>query len=76
MDRCPEQIESIFQPIHHDSIHQVAGADMAVLSRCVRRSQPAMGRLGGEFILDVVARTVELEFNGRYTEISTENHTF
>ena len=30
----------------------------------------------GEFRLDVAARTVELEFNGRYTEVSTENHTF
>lgn len=30
----------------------------------------------GEFRLDVGARTVELEFNGRYTDIFTENDTF
>ena len=30
----------------------------------------------GEFRLDVAARTVELEFNGRYTAVDTENHTF
>jgi Family of unknown function (DUF6878) len=30
----------------------------------------------GEFRLNVAARTVELEFNGRYTAIDTENHTF
>jgi hypothetical protein len=30
----------------------------------------------GQFRLDVAARTVELEFNGRYSETYTENHTF
>jgi hypothetical protein len=30
----------------------------------------------GEFIFDVAARTVELEFNGRYTDTFTTNHTF
>jgi len=30
----------------------------------------------GEFHLDVASRTVKLEFNGRYTEVLTENHTF
>ena len=30
----------------------------------------------GEFRLDVAARTVELEFNARYTDVFTENHTF
>jgi hypothetical protein len=30
----------------------------------------------GEFHLDVAARTVELEFNGRFTETFTSNHTF
>jgi hypothetical protein len=30
----------------------------------------------GEFRLDVVARTVELEFNGRFSDTYTENHTF
>lgn len=30
----------------------------------------------GEFCLDVAACTVALEFNGRYTAIDTENHTF
>ncbi len=30
----------------------------------------------GEFRLDVAARTVELEFNGRYTDTFTSNHTF
>jgi hypothetical protein len=29
----------------------------------------------GEFTLDVAARTVELEFNGRYTDIHTTTHT-
>jgi len=30
----------------------------------------------GEFRLDVNARTVELEFNGRYTDVHTSLHTF
>ena len=30
----------------------------------------------GEFRLDVVARTVELEFNGRYTGVHTSIHAF
>jgi hypothetical protein len=30
----------------------------------------------GEFALDVAARTVELEFNGRYTDVHTTTHTF
>ena len=30
----------------------------------------------GEFHLDVARRTVELEFNGRFTDIDTSNHTF
>ncbi len=30
----------------------------------------------GEFTFDVAARTVELEFNGRYMEVHTTAHTF
>jgi hypothetical protein len=30
----------------------------------------------GTFILDVAARTVELEFNGRFSDTYTHNHTF
>ena len=30
----------------------------------------------GEFILDVANRTVELEFNGRFTDVFTSTHTF
>jgi hypothetical protein len=30
----------------------------------------------GEFLLDVATRAVELEFNGRFTETFTSNHTF
>ncbi len=30
----------------------------------------------GEFRFDVAARTITLEFNGRYTDIYTHNHTF
>jgi hypothetical protein len=30
----------------------------------------------GEFILDVAGRTVELEFNGRFTDVFTSSHTF
>lgn len=30
----------------------------------------------GEFRLDVATRTIELEFNGRFTDVSTSNHTF
>jgi hypothetical protein len=30
----------------------------------------------GEFILDVVGKTVELEFNGRYSDVHTTTHTF
>ena len=30
----------------------------------------------GEFTFDVSARTVELEFNGRYTDVHTTAHTF
>lgn len=30
----------------------------------------------GEFRLDVAARTIELEFNARYTDVFTEMHTF
>lgn len=30
----------------------------------------------GEFHLDVATRTVELEFNGRFTDTFTSNHTF
>jgi hypothetical protein len=30
----------------------------------------------GEFHLDVAKRTVELEFNGRFTDTFTSNHTF
>ncbi len=30
----------------------------------------------GEFRLDVVKRTVELEFHGRFTDVSTSHHTF
>ena len=30
----------------------------------------------GEFRLDVAARTVELDFNGRFSDTFTENHTF
>jgi hypothetical protein len=30
----------------------------------------------GEFHLDVIRRTVELEFNARFTDIFTSNHTF
>jgi len=30
----------------------------------------------GEFHIDVDKRTIELEFNGRFTETFTENHTF
>jgi hypothetical protein len=30
----------------------------------------------GEFTLDVEAKTVELEFNGRYTDVHTSTHTF
>jgi hypothetical protein len=29
----------------------------------------------GEFTLDVAAKTVELEFNGRYTDVHTSTHT-
>ena len=29
----------------------------------------------GEFTLDVAAKTVELEFNGRYTDVHTTTHT-
>lgn len=30
----------------------------------------------GEFTLDVAGRTVELEFNGRYSDVHTTTHTF
>lgn len=30
----------------------------------------------GEFTLNVADRTVELEFNGRYTDVHTTTHTF
>jgi len=30
----------------------------------------------GEFCIDVAARTVELEFNARFTDIFTSNHSF
>jgi hypothetical protein len=30
----------------------------------------------GEFVFDVAKRTIELEFNGRYTETFTDTHTF
>jgi hypothetical protein len=30
----------------------------------------------GEFRIDVAARTIALEFNGRFTDIFTSNHTF
>ena len=30
----------------------------------------------GEFILDVAGRTVELDFNGRYTDVHTSTHSF
>jgi hypothetical protein len=30
----------------------------------------------GEFTFDVAARTVELEFHGRYTDVHTTTHTF
>ncbi len=30
----------------------------------------------GEFQLNVATRTIELEFNGRFTDVSTSNHTF
>jgi hypothetical protein len=30
----------------------------------------------GEFTLSVAGRTVELEFNGRYTDVHTTTHTF
>ena len=30
----------------------------------------------GEFQIDVVKRTIELEFNGRFTDTWTDNHTF
>ena len=30
----------------------------------------------GEFRIDVAKRTVELEFNGRFTDTCTSNHTF
>jgi hypothetical protein len=30
----------------------------------------------GEFTLDVAARTVDLEFNGRYTDVHSSDHTF
>jgi hypothetical protein len=30
----------------------------------------------GEFRFDVATRTIELEFNGRFTDVSTSNHTF
>jgi hypothetical protein len=30
----------------------------------------------GTFAFDVAARTIELEFNGRYTDIATSNHDF
>jgi hypothetical protein len=30
----------------------------------------------GEFRLDVATRTIELEFNGRFIDVSTSNHTF
>ena len=30
----------------------------------------------GEFCIDVDKRTIELQFNGRFTETFTENHTF
>jgi hypothetical protein len=30
----------------------------------------------GKFTLDVVAKTVELEFNGRYSDVHTSTHTF
>jgi hypothetical protein len=30
----------------------------------------------GTFTFDVGARTIELEFNGRYTDIATSNHNF
>ncbi len=30
----------------------------------------------GEFTLDVATKTVELEFNGRYTDVHTSTHTF
>lgn len=29
----------------------------------------------GEFNFDIAKRTIEFEFNGRYTEYSTDNHT-
>lgn len=30
----------------------------------------------GEFAFDVAARTIHLEFNGRFTDVYTETHTF
>jgi hypothetical protein len=30
----------------------------------------------GEFLLDVLKRTVELEFHGRFTDVSTSHHSF
>jgi Family of unknown function (DUF6878) len=30
----------------------------------------------GEFCIDVAARTVELEFNARFTDVFTSNHSF
>lgn len=30
----------------------------------------------GEFTLNVADRTVELEFNGRFTDVHTSSHTF
>ena len=30
----------------------------------------------GEFIFNVAERTVELEFNGRYTDVATTSHSF
>lgn len=30
----------------------------------------------GEFRIDVAKRTIELEFNGRFTDTWTDNHTF